>query len=92
MSEPSAAAMEAVKRISVQMVVKLLPWQIEQYATLIDREFAQERERTRVLREAVHWVVNDAFYKPPEQVGDTAYRWLARLSSALAEFDKETSK
>lgn len=30
---------------------------------------------------AVRWILNDAAYKPPEEIGDVAQRWLDRLRS-----------
>lgn len=45
-------------------------------------EAARELER---LREAIQWVVRDAAYKAPEQMGAAmAARWIDRLQSALA--------
>lgn len=41
------------------------------------------------LRIALAWVLNDAAYKPPEEIGDVPGRWLSRLRQALAEDDKE---
>lgn len=35
------------------------------------------------LRAAVEWVLNDAAYKAPEQVGPEARRWIARLREAV---------
>ena len=36
-------------------------------------------EAVRALREAVRWILNDAAYKAPEQIGIVAERWLDRL-------------
>lgn len=40
------------------------------------------------LLEAVKWVLRDASYKAPEQVGETPMRWIDRLSAALAAAPK----
>lgn len=40
-----------------------------------------EKERDK-LRDAIDWVLSDAVYKPPEEIGDIAQRWLARLRAA----------
>ena len=37
--------------------------------------------------EAVRWVVNDANYKAPEQVGSVAWKWILRLRDALQRAD-----
>jgi hypothetical protein len=34
-------------------------------------------------RTAIEWVLNDAGYKPPEELSDIALRWLHRLRQAL---------
>jgi hypothetical protein len=33
--------------------------------------------------DAVEWVLNDASFKAPEQIGPVAERWIDRLESAL---------
>ncbi len=41
------------------------------------------------LEQVVRWVLNDAAYKAPEQIGDEARRWVEALREAVAELDSE---
>lgn len=41
-------------------------------------------ENERLLREAVDWILKDAAYKAPEQIGPVAARWIGRLREAAA--------
>jgi hypothetical protein len=43
-------------------------------------------DRERIIIRAVEWVLNDAKYKAPEQVGPVAERWIDRLKSAMEEW------
>lgn len=31
------------------------------------------------IQEAIRWILNDASYKPPEEIGDIAERWISKL-------------
>jgi hypothetical protein len=42
------------------------------------------RARLRIAEEALAWIVTDAGYKAPEQVGPAARRWIERARAALA--------
>jgi len=44
---------------------------------------AIDREGHLALLAAVDWVLNDAAFKAPEQMGQVAERWVARLSRAM---------
>lgn len=89
--KPSVAAMEMANRYRGCACIDDDPVCGDCFAMAqhVDYALKPERERVRVLRKAVEWVLNDAWYKPSDQVGDTTYRWLTRLSTALAAFDKK---
>jgi len=42
-----------------------------------------DREGLATLLDAVKWVLNDAAFKAPEQMGEVAERWVARLERAI---------
>jgi hypothetical protein len=46
-------------------------------------------DKERVLVAAVEWVLNDAMFKAPEQVGPVAERWIDRLTRAMNEYKSE---
>ncbi len=61
----------------------------EVVAEAIQKAWLAGRASRYGLRIALAWVLNDAAYKPPEEIGDVPGRWLSRLRQALAEDDKE---
>ena len=44
---------------------------------------AVDREAFTTLLDAVKWVLNDAAFKAPEQMGEVAERWVSRLERAI---------
>lgn len=54
---------------------------MSQVSDLNARLLKAERSRD-TLRDAIDWVLSDAVYKPPEEIGDIAQRWLSRLRAA----------
>ena len=44
------------------------------------------------LETAAKWVLNDAMYKAPEQIGEVPSRWLERLRDAISVTDKGETK
>ena len=44
---------------------------------------AVDREGFNALLDAVRWVLNDAAFKAPEQIGEVADRWVSRLERAI---------
>ena len=60
-------------------------------APLRERVAELERERDR-LEKAVVWVVRDASYKAPEQIGEVGYRWVGRLRAALSPDSQDGKK
>ncbi len=53
-----------------------------EYIEKTDRNHDQLRAENERLRAAIDWVLNDAAYKAPEQIGEAAQRWLGRLADA----------
>jgi hypothetical protein len=51
----------------------------------IPESVAVPEQSIEALREAAEWVINDANYKAPEQIGEVAERWLGRLRAALSQ-------
>jgi hypothetical protein len=43
-----------------------------------------ERAEVARLRAAIEWVLNDAYYKAPEQIDEVARRWISRLKDATS--------
>jgi hypothetical protein len=46
------------------------------------RDLAALRARVVTLEAAVDWVLNDAAFKAPEQIGEVGYRWIEVLREA----------
>lgn len=63
----------------------------ESQPTFQASSFDKNIQRVIQLRKAVEWVLNDAAYKAPEQIGETAARWINVLQRALND-DPETEQ
>lgn len=53
---------------------------------------AVDREGFTTLLDAVKWVLNDAAFKAPEQMGEVAERWVARLERAIDSLPPSLTK
>jgi hypothetical protein len=53
---------------------------------------AVDREAFTTLLDAVKWVLNDAAFKAPEQMGEVAERWVARLERAIDSLPPSLTK
>jgi hypothetical protein len=49
----------------------------------LELDVAWNADELDVLKEAVAWVLNDAGFKAPEQIGVVAERWIDRLQDAM---------